>query len=59
MIQRRMLQLVGIALLAAACTSTGGTPVSQADRCFQEGGRWIAVLETCDKAAAGGGGGGY
>ncbi len=52
---RQVLQWLGIVLITAGCASAGGgASAGAADRCIQSGGRWIASLETCEKAASGG-----
>ena len=58
MIWQRVWELAGIALLAAACVSTASPPLSPAERCVQDGGRWRTALELCEGSGGGGGGGG-
>jgi len=56
MVWRRVLEWLVIALSATACASAGGAPTSVADRCVQDGGRWVAALGTCERGTGGGGG---
>ena len=59
MIWRRVLGLTGIALVAAACASTAGAPLTAAERCEsgRGGGRWNAELGFCEGSGVGSGGG--
>jgi len=56
MVWRRVVEWLVIALSASACASAGGAPTSVADRCVQDGGRWVAALGTCERGTGGGGG---
>ena len=53
----RMLGLIAIALLVAACAQQGGgVLLSEAELCAQGGGVWRPALGVCDRAADGEGG---